>query len=319
LSRPESFRNRDQNFITRAASLERDTFFGMIHRSYFGLGMPVIVGSHTTLPQRDIPRAGWLLPGSPDGSYLIMLRLRALGKRGIYVDEVLAVGELPSTWGAFLGQQQRWASGGLDCCCVTFHACGETTRRRKTSSPSCCSTTTPGHFFHALQDALFALLLGGIALRLETNLIVAIAVFTIVAMIANHLWERQFFIERSRRTYLLESAVMNNFLGGLYFLSLFKAVLAPNTAFTRRQSAVPDLRPHRAVLLPVAAAIILVVEIAGLVAAWIYAAPSIAPQDLDRHDIVRYRSSCRCWAHWPFCSRFAGTNVLLPRSRRIRL
>src|SRR6202158_5488906 len=39
---PESFRNRGQNFITRAASFERDTFFGLVHRSYFGLGMPVI-------------------------------------------------------------------------------------------------------------------------------------------------------------------------------------------------------------------------------------------------------------------------------------
>src|SRR6202000_1183709 len=52
--------------------------------------------------------------------YLIMLRLRALGKRGIFVDEVLAVGELPRTSGASIGQQLRWASGGPDLCLRYF-------------------------------------------------------------------------------------------------------------------------------------------------------------------------------------------------------
>ena len=97
---PESFRNREQNFVTRAASLERDTFFGLIHRSYFGLGMPVIVGAHTTFRAAVFHDLGGFYPVHLTEDYLIMLRLRALGKRGVFVDEVLAVGELPSTWAA---------------------------------------------------------------------------------------------------------------------------------------------------------------------------------------------------------------------------
>jgi hypothetical protein len=133
---------------------------------------------------------------------------------------------------------------------------------------------------------LFFLLLGGVTLRLGIPLIAAIAVFTVVSMIGNHLWERQFFIERGKRGFLIESALMNNFLGGLYFLSLLKAVVVPNTSFTvttksgARVSAPAPMRSY-----PFAAAVFLTLEIIGLCVAWTWAGAS---QRAGGYDILAF-------------------------------
>ncbi|HSY47488.1 MAG TPA: glycosyltransferase family 2 protein [Thermoanaerobaculia bacterium] len=286
---PESFRNREQNFVTRAASLERDTFFGLVHRSYFGLGMPVIVGAHTTFRADTFRDLGGFYPVHLTEDYLIMLHLRALGKRGLFVDEVLAVGELPSTWAAYIGQQLRWASGGLDLFLRYF----PTLWRRYTGKELLFTFILLnyyawGAFFMLSKLVLFFLLLGGLTLRLEIPLIAGIAVFTVVAMIGNHLWERQFFIERARRSFLLENAVMNNFLGGLYFLSLLKAVVAPNTSFSvtaksgARASAVAPIRSY-----PFAAAVLLTLEIIGLSVAWKWAIETGASQG-SGHNVLAF-------------------------------
>jgi len=285
---PESFHNRDENFITRAASLERDTFFGLIHRSYYGLDMPVIVGAHTTFRAETFEALGGYYPVHLTEDYLIMLRLRALGKRGIYVDEVLAVGELPSTWTAYLGQQLRWASGGLDLLIRFFPGLWrDYTNKERLFTFSLLNYYAWGTFFVVSKALLFGLLLGGIVLRLDTPLVACIVVFTLVAMFANHLWERQFFIETDRRTYLLQNAVMNNFLGGLYFLSLFKAVVAPNTAFqVTAKSGAQNSNSKRGFSYPITSGILLVIEIVGLTTALAWASPLNTAPETSGYNIL---------------------------------
>jgi cellulose synthase (UDP-forming) len=277
---PESFRNREQNFVTRAASLERDTFYGLIHRSYFGLGMPVIVGAHTTFRAAIFDAMDGFYPVHLTEDYLIMLRLRALGKRGVFIDEVLAVGELPSTWAAYLGQQLRWASGGLDLLMRYFPSVWRSyTGKERLFTFMLLNYYVWGAFFMLSKLALFFLLLGGLTVRLQVPLIAAIGVFTVVSMIGNHLWERQFFIERGRRSFLIESAVMNNFLGGLYFLSLLKAIVAPNTSFhvtTKNGARTSGVSPMRSY--PFAVAVLLTLESAGLSVAWMSALRAGASQ-----------------------------------------
>ena len=285
---PESFRNREQNFVTRAASRERDTFFGLIHRSYFGLGMPVIVGSHTTFRAETFRDLGGFYPVHLTEDYLIMLHLRALGKRGVFVDEVLAVGELPSTWTAYIQQQLRWASGGLDLFLRYFPTLWRCyTGKELLFTFMLLNYYAWGAFFMLAKLVLFFLLLGGLTLRLEIPLIAGIAVFTVVAMIGNHLWERQFFIERGRRSFLIESAVMNNFLGGLYFMSLLKAMVAPNTSFTvttksgARPSVVAPMRSYT-----FAATALLTLEIIGLSVAWTWVLRTRASHGGVGYDII---------------------------------
>lgn len=259
---PESFRNRNQNFISRAASFERDTFFGLIHRSFFGLEMPVLVGSHTTFRADAFDALGGFYPVHLTEDYLMMMRLRALGKRGIFVDKVLAVGELPTTWTAYLGQQQRWASGGLDLLMRYFPTMWRSySTKEKLFTFVLLNYYAWGTFFILSKLVIFSLLIGGIEVRLGDTLLAGVVTFTLVTVVANYLWERQFFIEPEQPDYLIESALMNNFLGGLYFLSLLKAWIRPNTPFVvtpktgAKASGAALMRSY-----PFAAALLLAVE-----------------------------------------------------------
>jgi hypothetical protein len=229
---PESFRNREENFVSRAASFERDSFFGLVHRSYFGLAMPVIVGSHTTFRATTFDALDGHYPVHLTEDYLMMLRLRAARKQGIFVDEVLAIGDLPSTWAAYLGQQQRWASGGLDLLFRYFPRLWRSySGKERLYTFVLLNYYAWGTFFMLAKLLLFSLLLGGLTIRLGIPLIGAVVAFSVVAMVGNYLWERQFFIEPHKRSFLLENALMNNFLGGLFLFSLVKALVAPNSAF----------------------------------------------------------------------------------------
>lgn len=270
---PETFHNRDKNFITRAASLERDTFFGLIHRSYFGIGMPIIVGAHTTFRSEVFSELGGYYPVHLTEDYLIMLRLRALRKRGIYVDEVLAVGELPSTWAAYLGQQQRWASGGLDLLLRYLpRIWSDYTTKEKIFGFMLLNYYVWGTFFMLSKGALFIFLMAGVTLYLHTPLVVSVFAFTLVSLILNHLWNRQFFIEPGKATHLLENAIMNNFLGGLYFLSLFKAAFKPNMPFNvTSKSRAQGKVGITGLSYPFASGVLLLMEVIALSTAWAWA------------------------------------------------
>ncbi len=276
---PESFRNRDQNFVTRAACFERDTFFGLIHRSYFGLGLPVIVGSHTTFRAEVFQDLGGAYPVHLTEDYLIMLKLRALGKRGIFVDEVLAVGELPSTWAAYLGQQLRWASGGLDLLVRYFpQVWSHYSGKEKFFTFLLLNYYAWGTFFMLAKAAILGLLLCGVSLQLDSTLIAGTLGFIVVSMVTSYLWERQFFIEPQRRSFLLENAVMNNFLGALYSVSLLKALVAPNRPFhvTAKSTAQKRARTD-SFSYPKVSALLLAVEVACLLGVWLGFDRSAAP------------------------------------------
>jgi len=232
LQSPEAFRNRKQNFISRAASFERDTFFGLIHRSYFGLGMPVIVGSHTTFRADTFDALGGFYPVHLTEDYLIMLRLRALGKHGVFIDEELAVGELPTTWNAYLGQQQRWASGGLDLLMRYYPSTWkQSTGKERLFMFVLLNYYAWGTFFILSKLVLYSLVLNGMSLNVDGFLFASIVGFIVFSMAVNFLWERQFYFGGKRRRFLLENMFMNNFLGGLYFFSFIKAIFIPNTSF----------------------------------------------------------------------------------------
>lgn len=268
---PESFRNRDHNFVTRAASFERDTFFGLLHRSYFGLGLPVIVGAHTTFRADVFQDLGGAYPVHLTEDYLIMLRLRALGRRGVYVDQILAVGELPSTWAAYLGQQLRWASGGLDLLLRYFPQVWPSySLKERLFTFLLLNYYVWGAFFMLTKGVLVVLLLCGASLQLNAALLAASLAFMVVSTVAIYVWERQYFIEPERRSFLLESALMTNFLGALYSASLLKAVIAPNSPFqVTAKSFAQKSHPVRGFSYPRVVALLLIVELACLVAVWL--------------------------------------------------
>lgn len=229
---PESFNNRNQNFISRAASFERDTFFGLLHRGYFGLGLPVIVGSHTTFRSTCLADLGGYYPVHLTEDYLIMLELNAAGHKGVYIDDILAVGELPTTWDAYLGQQYRWASGGLDLLFRYFpYKVRSLGFKKSLFTFVLLNYYAWGSFFLLSKLLIYICLLYFLSLQVSFGLIAIVIIFTVISTIGNYLWEKQFFIEPDKKKFLLENALMNNFIGLLLFSAMIKAVIKPNTSF----------------------------------------------------------------------------------------
>lgn len=232
LQAPESFSNKSQNFISKAASFERDAFFGVVHRSFFGLGMPVLVGSHTTFRASAFKALGGYYPVHLTEDFLMMMKLRALKLKGVYIDKILAVGELPSDWEAYLGQQMRWGSGGLDLLIRYFpKVWKDYSGKHRLFGFVLLNYYAWGSFFILAKVLLYFLVAGGLSLYLSTPTVTLLVAFTIAAIIGNYYWERQFFMEPQRKSYPVENILMNNFTGALYCLGLFKAIFKPNTPF----------------------------------------------------------------------------------------
>jgi cellulose synthase (UDP-forming) len=76
----------------------------------FGIGACVVNGSHSTFRVKDLfalKGDGYAVHDADD--ILTSMRIHALGKRGVYVPEVIAEGLAPETWEEFSKQQARWA------------------------------------------------------------------------------------------------------------------------------------------------------------------------------------------------------------------
>lgn len=107
---PQVFHNRSANWITRGAAEQSYLFYGPIQMGLFGIGACVVNGSHSTFRVSDL----FLLNG--DGyavhdadDVLTSMRIHSLGKRGVYVPDIIAEGLAPDTWDEFSKQQSRWA------------------------------------------------------------------------------------------------------------------------------------------------------------------------------------------------------------------
>ena len=85
----------------------------MIQTASFGLGQPILTGCHNGHRLSALEQVG----GFPDHTaddLTLTLRYQAAGWHGVYVPRVLATGQAPETWPAYLTQQLRWARSVLD-------------------------------------------------------------------------------------------------------------------------------------------------------------------------------------------------------------
>jgi len=98
------------NWVARGAAEQSYFFYGPIQMGLFGIGACVVNGSHSTFRVSDLFALhgdGYAVHDADD--ILTSMRIHALGKRGVYVPEVLAEGLAPDTWDEFSKQQRRWA------------------------------------------------------------------------------------------------------------------------------------------------------------------------------------------------------------------
>jgi cellulose synthase (UDP-forming) len=110
---PQAYHNQSAAMIARGAAEETYEYYSAGQMASFGVGSPVITGCHCAHRLSALKAVG----GFPDHQaedILLTKMYKTGGWRGIYVPEVLATGQAPETWPAYLSQQGRWTRALLD-------------------------------------------------------------------------------------------------------------------------------------------------------------------------------------------------------------
>lgn len=109
VSSPQIYGNGENSWIAAGAAEQQYSFYGPVQKGLFGKGMLLPIGSHhvmRSLAIKDI--RGYACHLAEDHLTGMMLYTRGRWK-SVYVPETLAIGEGPSNWEAYFGQQKRWA------------------------------------------------------------------------------------------------------------------------------------------------------------------------------------------------------------------
>ena len=109
----QSYYNQRASFIARAAAEETYEYYSVIQMASYGMGYPIIVGSHNTHRVTALKQVGGFSTHDAD-DLVLTLNYRASGWQGVYIPKILSKGLTPVDWSGYLGQQRRWARSVLD-------------------------------------------------------------------------------------------------------------------------------------------------------------------------------------------------------------
>lgn len=109
----QSYYNQKASFIARGAAEETYEYYSVIQMASYGMGYPIIVGSHNTHRVTALKQVGGFSAHDAD-DLVLTLNYRASGWQGVYVPKILSKGLTPVDWSGYLGQQRRWARSVLD-------------------------------------------------------------------------------------------------------------------------------------------------------------------------------------------------------------
>ncbi len=112
---PQVYGNIAESWIARGAAEQTFGFYGPIQKGLYGHDMALFVGAnHIVRMQAYIDLDGYSAHITEDMLTGMKLYTHEKNWKSVYVPEVLLVGEGPTTWGAYFGQQMRWAYGCMD-------------------------------------------------------------------------------------------------------------------------------------------------------------------------------------------------------------
>jgi cellulose synthase (UDP-forming) len=105
---PSVFGNLE-HWTARGAAEQDVVLQGPLQMGFYGhSGTPFIIGSHTTYRTAAVRAIGGFQPTRAE-DHLDTVILAAAGYRGVYLPEVIAVGDGPEDFGTYLHQQFAWA------------------------------------------------------------------------------------------------------------------------------------------------------------------------------------------------------------------
>lgn len=110
---PQIYGNVDDSWIAKGAAEQAYNFYGSMQKGFFGIDMQLFIGAnHVVRVAAHDAIEGY--SGHIVEDHLTGMKFYSKKWKSVYVPEVLAVGEGPSTWDAYFSQQMRWAYGLID-------------------------------------------------------------------------------------------------------------------------------------------------------------------------------------------------------------
>lgn len=98
-----------EHWTARGQAEQETALQGSLQMGFYGHSRtPFIIGSHTSYRMSAIREIGGYQPTRAE-DHLDTVVLAAYGYRGVYVPQVIAVGDGPTTFATYLGQQFAWA------------------------------------------------------------------------------------------------------------------------------------------------------------------------------------------------------------------
>lgn len=116
---PQTYANQD-TFVTRGAESQQFPFHGLIQRAANRNRAGMLVGTNNAIRIKALWTVGGLQDSITEdmatGLLLHSRRNPETGRRwdSVYTPDVVALGEGPSSWGDYFGQQLRWSRGTLE-------------------------------------------------------------------------------------------------------------------------------------------------------------------------------------------------------------
>lgn len=116
---PQVYANVD-NFVTRAAESQQFPFHSVIQRAGNAYGVAMLVGTNNAVRIEALGCVGGLVDSiTEDFATGIAIHSRRNPETGgrwrsVYTPDVVAVGEGPSSWADYFGQQLRWSRGTFE-------------------------------------------------------------------------------------------------------------------------------------------------------------------------------------------------------------
>jgi cellulose synthase (UDP-forming) len=116
---PQVYGNLDTSWITRGAAEQTYGFYGPLQKGLYGHDMTLLIGANHIVRMdayRDI--GGYSAHIVED--MLTGMQFYTRKWKSIYVPETLLLGEGPTSWASYFGQQLRWSYGCMD---IVFRHC----------------------------------------------------------------------------------------------------------------------------------------------------------------------------------------------------
>lgn len=223
---PQIYGNTNDSWIASGAAQQAYSFYGPMQKGFYGMDMQLFIGAnHIVRVSAHNDINGY--SGHIVEDHLTGMRFYVKKWKSVYVPEILAVGEGPSTWDAYFNQQMRWAYGLMD---ILFH-----------HSPKLFLKMLPKHiinyfmlqqyYFFGLTQVLGILLLtiyfllGIQSTSMELKELLLLYPITILLQEIVVLWSQKFNITPEKESGLmLKGKFLNLAAWPIYFIALIEVI-----------------------------------------------------------------------------------------------